>query len=182
MSLKPHLRLAWNAADCCCDLAGVHVVVAPRELPPFVVAAEVIEQDTARVLDDGLPLLEPDESIGHLVREMATEPFLSPGTVLASGRQPLRIQAILHELEQDPSWRRAWIRKAWLGIVACCEEHDVDSLALPLLGTRLRSMDRRDSVRLLRELVLEAHPACLRRIWLCCPSGAQQPVLDLLRS
>jgi len=179
--LMSDIRLIWDAADYCCDLAFVHVVVAPDSLPPFTVAAEVIEQDTARVLDEDMILLEPDESLGHLVREMVTEPMPAPGSVLASGAHPLQIQAIIHDLDKEPSWCEVGIREAWRGIVSCCEEHAIDTLALPLLGTRLRSMDRRQSVRLLRELILGSRPACLQRIWLRCPLGAQQQVLELLQ-
>ena len=177
----PGLRLVWDAADSSCALAGIAIVVAPDPLPPFPVDAEVIEQDTARILDEGLVLLEPDESLGQLVREMVTEPMSIPGSVLTSGARPVRIQAIIHELDRQPSWREEWIRQAWRGIVACCEERALGSLSLPLLGTRMRDMDRRQSVRLMRELILGSRPACLRRIWLRCPPGAQQQVLGLLQ-
>jgi len=176
------LRLVWDAADCSTELAGIHIVVAPLQLPPFAVTAEVIEQDTARVLDEDLILLEPDETLGQLVREMATEPTLTPGSVWVTGSRPIRIQAIIHELDRQPTWREEYIREAWRGIVACCEEWAIDSLALPLLGTRLCAMDRRLSVRLLRELILESSPACLQRIWLRCPAGTQQQVLELLQA
>ncbi|MCK7466684.1 MAG: hypothetical protein MZU91_00090 [Desulfosudis oleivorans] len=40
-----------------------------------------------------------------------TQPRL-PGTVLVQGTSPVRLLAIIHDFNEDPSWKEDWIKEA----------------------------------------------------------------------
>jgi hypothetical protein len=104
----------------------------------------------------------------------------TPGSVLVRGKRPLRLLAIVHDFNQDPSWREEWIASALDRILAEAERQRLRSLALPFLGTLHGSLEKQRFVVLLRD-ALERNPAIhLERLWLVVPRGTRSKILDIL--
>lgn len=177
----PTLSLAWDMGAMQTELAGVRIAPAPTDLPPFDIDAVVVEQDTARVLDDADVLLEPDESYAQLVREMGTEPRLAPGSVVVRPGRPLRLEAIVQDFDLEPCCREEWIVSALDGVFREAADRRIGALALPALGSRHGGFDRRRFLVLLRERLQAGAPPGLRRLWLVVPAGAVAGVLRILR-
>ena len=115
--------------------ASVRWAVAPRNEPPFAVDALVEEEDTYLTLSAEVMLRLPGE---HPVRVM-TEAHRSreelPGSVVVRSGRPLRLLAIVHKLDEAPSWRETWVASALKEIVDEVDRRALASIGLPLLGT-----------------------------------------------
>jgi len=116
-----------------------------------------------------------------MTRVIETRPQ-TPGSVLVKGKRPLRMLAIVHDLNQDPSWREEWIASALDMILAEAETRRLKSIALPFLGTLHGSLEKQRFVVLLRD-ALERNPAIhLERLWLVVPEETSSKIFDLLES
>ncbi|EDN72294.1 conserved hypothetical protein [Beggiatoa sp. SS] len=95
----------------------IQIITSPQSRPPFQVDAWVYEQDTALLLCAADEIKYPSESAEQLIEQAVEMSPLIPGSVLVRGYCPLELLAIVHDLDQEPSWREEWILKALHGIM-----------------------------------------------------------------
>ena len=151
----------------------IQIIVSPENQPPFQIEAQVVEQDTARVLDAGHQMIYPSESTEQLITQAVETPALTPGSVLVTGDSPLQFLAIVHDFDQEPSCREKWIIEALRGIWRESEQRQLQSIAMPLLGTWHGHLKVERFFELLH-LVIEPVPTVyLKRLWLVVPSEAR---------
>lgn len=144
---------------------GVRITAAPEEHPPFPVAAVVVEEDTNLLMSARAEIRAPVESFGDLVEDMASFEPVEPGTVVVQGDSPVRLLAIVHDIEQSPTWKEAWIERTLCAVLKEAERRRLGSLCLPVLGSVHGNLSTMRFARLLR-VALEQHPPRrLRRIW-----------------
>ncbi len=110
-----------------------------------------------------------------LTRAANAEPA-KPGEVRLQERHPLRLLAVVHDLEQQPSCRLSWIESAIQELLRIVALRRVQALALPLLGTVHAVRSPRPVARLLG-VALARPPATLRRVWLQIAPPAEQDLL-----
>lgn len=143
---------------------AIEVVEAPSETPPFAVQAIAFEEDTSLVLSTDAELKETGEHPIRLMNSLYKDETHAPGVVLDRGGDPIRLFAVVHDLESDPTTRDAWIREALDGVLAYCAANGIVALGLDPLG----SVHGRREVAAFRELLeasLENAPQDLERIW-----------------
>jgi hypothetical protein len=150
------------------ELRGVRVAVAREDDAPFSVDAVVLEEDTWLALSAPADVLTTP---GHPVRVMTqvweARPE-APGTVVVRGGTPLRLLAVVHDLNAEPSWREEWVRSALAAVFDAAAGEGVRALRLPMLCTRYGRLAPQRFVRLLGE-ELERHAAreaSVRAVWL----------------
>lgn len=148
--------------------------------PPFDVDGTVHEEDTWLALSAPTDLIAPPD---HPVRVMTgawkAEP-LEPGSVIVRVGKPARILAVVHDLDADPSWQRAWVAKALTGVFEGADEHGLGTLRLPLLGCEHGALPVREFADLLREQLLRRRGrGAVRRLWL---PRADQPASELMQA
>jgi hypothetical protein len=107
---------------------------------------------------------------------------LTPGNVIPRGEQPLRLLAIVHDLDREPSWKEEWITGALDGIFREVETRKLRSIALPMLGTVQGSLEKQRFLVLLREALERSSPKHLTQLWLMVPSGSTREILEMLTS
>ncbi|NVM25068.1 MAG: hypothetical protein HWN70_04000 [Desulfobacterales bacterium] len=162
------------------SLGSVDIVAAPEDSPPFTVDGVAFEEDTFLVLSADRRVRDPREPLVRLMtRVIETRPE-TPGTVLVKGKRPLRLLAIVHDLNQDPSWREEWIVSALDGIFREAESRRLQSIALPFLGTSHGSLEKERFIELLRSALERMSPNHLKRLWLVVPAGASSRILETL--
>jgi hypothetical protein len=138
------------------------------------------EEDTFLVLSADRRVRDPREPLVRLMtRVIETRPE-TPGTVLVKGKRPLRLLAIVHDLNQDPSWREEWIVSALDGIFQEAESRRLQSIALPFLGTLHGSLEKERFIELLRSALERMSPNHLKRLWLVVPAGTSSRILEIL--
>jgi hypothetical protein len=104
-----------------------------------------------------------------------------PGSVLVKATSPLQLLAVVHDLNQEPSWKEKWIAKALKGIFRETEQRKLHSLALPFLGTRHGSLGKERFLALLRSVLEGIDTHSLKRIWLILPPGINPEILKVLK-
>lgn len=162
------------------SFGSIDIVAAPLDRPPFTVDAVAFEEDTFLVLSADRQVRDPKEhQVRVMTRVIETRPE-KPGSVLVKGKRPIRLLAIVHDLNQDPSWREEWIAHALDGIFHEAERRRLHSIALPFLGTLHGSLDRERFVMLLRSALERLSAKHLKRLWLVVPAGTRSKILEIL--
>ena len=81
------------------------VVAAPYNRPPFKVDALAVEEDTFLVMSADRKVHDTREPLIRIMtRVIETQPK-DPGSVFVKGGSPLRFLAIVHDLNEEPTWR-----------------------------------------------------------------------------
>lgn len=163
-------------------LGPVHVVVAPEDAPPFPVEAMAVEQDTHLLLaTDGI-VEEPEEDYRELVAAAGEPSPLTPGTVLVKKGKPLQLLAIVHDIDSQPTWREDWVASAINGVIEEVEWRRLESVGLPLIGTRHGSIEMRRVALWLGRCLSRSAFRHLKRVWVIAPTGSEAELMWALRS
>jgi len=164
------------------SFGSVQIVVAPRGRPPFPVNAVAAEEDTFLVLSADPVVRAPREPlIKLLTKVIETRPEI-PGTVLVKGKDPLRLLAIVHDLNLEPSWREEWIASTLDEIFKEAECRRLHAIALPFLGTRHGSLKVERFVALLRRALERMSPSHPKRLWLVTPDGTNGNIFETIEA
>jgi hypothetical protein len=160
---------------------SIEIHVGPPSQPPFEPAALAVEDDTYQVLGAESTARESYENVRRLMERAAQVEPERPGSVQARPGDPLRIHAIVHDLDREPTWREDWIVDALAAALGEADRRRLDSLALPMLGTLHGSLAPRRFVQLLRSALDATRCDHLRRLWLVVPAGTPAALFDPLR-
>jgi hypothetical protein len=179
---KPKLKLIQGSHHSEIWIASVRIFVAPQDIPPFIVDAIAEEEDTYLVLSADPEVQETKEDPARLMAELLKTYPLNPGSVILTGRHPLQLLAIVHDLNQEPSWKEEWIASALDKIFQETENRKLRSIALPMLGTVHGSLDKQRFLVLLQEALQRSSPKHLAQLWLMVPAGTTREVLEMLAS
>jgi hypothetical protein len=148
--------------------------MAPREQPPFSVDALVVEEDTYLVLSadprPGEP--HPEHPIRVMTSLLEVEPR-EPGSIVIRDRFPVEIAAIVHDLDDEPSWREEWVVSALDRAFAEAERRQMRALGLEMLGAIHGRLERPRFLQLLRQSLQRSDPHTLERIWLIPPPSRE---------
>lgn len=101
---------------------------------PFAVSVFAYEENTSLILSTDARVQSLLDHLTRIMTALIEEPVFAPGTVLPRGGSPLRLFAVVHDLERDPSTCDEWISQALNGVLSFCRMHAVVSLGLDLLG------------------------------------------------
>jgi len=177
-----HLQLIQGGLYCETSWGPVRIVAGPEHSPPFPVEAAAAEEDTYLVLSAETTISDPKKHIVRIMTQLIdTRPAL-PGSVLIRSGSPLRFLAIVHDLDQDPTWREAWIISALEEIFRKAEQHKLKSLGLPLLGTLHGSLEKKRFAALLGNALARAAANSLERLWLFAPAGINREIIEALKN
>lgn len=140
------------------------ITVSLTKQLPVTTEAIVYEQDTALVLTAPTDIKYPLESNKQLLNQAITQPELIPGSVLVRNQFPLQFFAIVHDLNQEPTWQEQWIVMALQTILRESEYRQLHSVAMPLLGTVYGSLTTTRFFELFRSVMASSAPTDLRQI------------------
>ena len=178
----PNLQIIPGAYPLEIWFGTLRVVAAPKDRPPFKVDAMAFEEDTFLVMSAEPVVRAPKESLMRVMtRVIETRPE-TPGTVLVRGKRPLRLLAVVHDLNQEPSWREEWVADCLEKIFFKAESRKLRSLALPFLGTLHGRLERGRFLELLGHALSQTALTHLKRLWLVVPDGMNSKILEVLES
>ena len=158
------------------------IVAAPKDNQPFPVDAVAFEEDTFLVLSAETAVREPKESLMRVMTKLIETHPETPGSVLVKGKRPLRMLAIVHDLNREPTWREEWVESALRGIFQEVERRRLGSLALPFIGTLHGKLGKEHFICMLREVLECIEFKHLRNLWLVVPSKTKRAILKALES
>lgn len=152
----------------------LEIVAAPEQLRPFSIDAMAFEEDTFLVLSADRKIRDPKKPLMHIMTELIEMRPEIPGSVLVKGSGPYRLLAIVHDLDQVPSWKEEWIQKALDNILRETENRKFRSIAVPLLGTLHGSLEKYRFIDLLWDALTRFTPHYLKRLWVVVPKGTDK--------
>ncbi len=150
-------RLCWQ---------GRTIIVAPADVPPFDLDARVFEEDTFRIMSADPQWAPPEVHPVRLMHELQRYEADPPGSVVVQAGRPMRLLAIVHDVNCDPTWRAAWIATALRQIMQAAARFHLQSLGLPLLGRQHGRMTRTSFIDLLAVVLRNRRSRHPRRLWL----------------
>lgn len=181
MGRTPTLRLIRGDLDRVMRLGNVKIQIAPLDRPPFAVDAVAVEQDTALVLDEDPLLYAPGNSLSEISTEIERFHEPVPGSVVVQRGRPKKLYAIIHDLEQEPTWRAEWVLTAIRNVLSLSERQSLRAIALPLLGCRFGQLESWRFIDLLCQ-ALQLHPPTIRlKLWLVAPRYETHALLSRLQ-
>lgn len=180
MNGPPHLRVIPGGRREMVRVGPVEVRAAPPSRPPFPVDAVVLEDDTWRVLGAGTrPRVPTDAPLRIHTGALDARP-LTPGRVEVTRGAPVRIHAIVHDLDAEVRLRPEWIAEALAGIFEVAARRGFGRLAMPLLGTVHGALPEAEAAALLRVALADAAPGHPARLWLVVRPGGEARTLQVL--
>ncbi len=184
MVKKNSLRLIQGGIHQSMSFGPVRIVSAPENAPPFRVQALVFEEDTWLIMSANPESYEPEEHPIRMMTQMIEARPEQVGTVLVRGNNPMRFLAIVHDVDQEPTWRESWVESALLKIFLNAEQRGIQSIGLPLIGTLHGKLGKQRFVELLYKVLVQMTFNHLKRLWLITPAenGKALSILDLLKS
>ena len=147
-------------------LEVVTLVEAPATNQPFRIDAKGIEEDTSLVLSAEVQIRDPRQHPIRLMTELYEHQAKTPGTIVVKQANPVRLLAIVHDFDQDPSCREEWIKACLDEILEHCNRQRFESLGLEGLGTIHGRLSVERFQRLLHTSLHDAPLSSLKRIWL----------------
>lgn len=175
-------QLVWDLSRFQADFAKVTIAVAPDDFPPFPVDAVIEEQDTALVLGEPGEIRDPGPRPSwFLANKLESQQTVQPGGVLIRPGKPRRMLAIVHDLDEDPSWRIEWVAQALGNMLALAEPSGIKAVRLPILGAKHGRMSAERFIAILRDVLRHSRKHGLKNIWLCAPAKDCEYLYALLR-
>jgi len=179
---RPKLTLVRGGRTSETRVGRMRVTAAPKDAPPFPVEAIVFEEDTFLVMSADPTPKDPKVPMVRIMTSLIETPPREPGSLVLQGRSPLRMLAIVHDFNQDPSWKEEWISRVLTKVFEEAESMNLQSLALPLLGTVYGSLEKRRFIELLVHTLQETGHKRLGSLWLVVPAGQASETIRDLRS
>ena len=178
--MRPRLQPIRGTYPLKISIGSLVMVIAPESMSPFPVDAIALEEDTFLVMSADPKVRDPQKSLMRIMTEVIeTRPEI-PGSVLVRGERPLRFLAIVHDLNEEPSWREEWIESALDKIFQEAEDRRLNSIALPMLGTLHGSLEKERFVALLLRVLKRNSVNHPERLWLVVPAGTDSKIFDIL--
>lgn len=166
---KPDLKVIHGGLHRTAFYGPVRIVAAPEASPPFNVEAMTYEEDTFLIMS-----AEPDEvpTDIHPIQMMTELEHFRPqeiGSVVVKKGAPLRLLAVVHDVNQEPTCREKWVEKALHAVFREVERRGIQSLGMPLLATRHGRLPRDRFARLLGRVLAATELKSLTRLWVMAP-------------
>ena len=162
-------------------LCGLPVSVIKDDHSPLGVDAIACEEDRFLVLTTPTDIHEPQEHPLRVINQAWNAEPLAIGSVEVRPGPPKRFLMIVHDLDRSPTCRPIWILAAMSALKEELHSHpEVKTLALPLFGTRYKSLNVKESLDLLRQAITGGHWH-LQRLVLMSPEHEIGHVIELLR-
>jgi hypothetical protein len=118
------------------------VVFCPRCLEPSMTPLKTQEEDAVVLEDDTHHVLSADptfrEPADHpiVIHTQALHAVPAPlGKIKSSGRDPILLRAVVHDLARMPSVELDDVKNAIADLFVKCGDLNIGSLSMPLLGT-----------------------------------------------
>jgi hypothetical protein len=176
------LRLIDGGLHCEISFHHLRIVAAPENAPPFDVDGFAFEEDTWLVMSADPKICEPQEHPIRLMTDLMETKPEPVGSVLIQGNHPLRFLAIVHDVNQEPTWKEEWIKSALKEIFRKAEQRMLQAIGLPLLGTLHGRLKNHRFAVLLGRVLQQTTFNHLQRLWLITSPMITSEIIEMLEA
>lgn len=175
------LRLVWDINLSSVRINDIDIVVAPKAVPPFNIDAVVEEQDTALILSQPEIITDSgNKPAWFLANKLESQPLLKPGSVIKRDGKTIRLLAIVHDLDMEPSWSSEWVAQSLDNIIKLSNTQGISSIQLPVLGAKHGRFNVQEFIQLL-VIAIKKNEGQLKKIWLIVPQQDCSRTLSFLK-
>lgn len=178
------MKLVWDSSQYKITFNDLEIDFSGANKTPRTVAAIVEEQDTALVLEptDIISDYGDDKPLWYVANTRKLQKSHSPGTVIVKSGSPIKLQAIIHDLDHSPSWKKKWISRALDQVFKLCNEKQLSSIALPVLGAQFGQFRLEEFISLLAETLTTKRCHFPVKINLILDTAQHQIAYELLKA
>jgi len=164
-----NIKLVWDINRSRVNIYDIDIIVLPEKLATANVDALVEEQDTALILSRPDKITDSDNKPSWvLANQLESQNLYQPGSIIKRRGQPLRLLAIVHDFDNEPSWHSAWIKQALQNILNICKVDGLKSIRFPVLGAQYGRFELQAFLQLLVN-ALRKQTGALQEIYLIVP-------------
>jgi len=177
---KPRLHVIPGGLHRSAEYGPVRIVAAPENAPPFSVDAMTYEEDTFLIMSADPEDVPPDI---HPIRLMAELEAFKPkeiGSVIVKNGNPLKLLAVVHDVNKEPTCRGKWVEKALQAVFREVERRGIQSLGMPLLATRHGRLPCSRFAQLLSRVLAQNDFQSLKKLWIVAPVPDNCDVISAL--
>ena len=146
-------------------IAGNTIIQFTETDPALLnVDAVVEEQDTNLILGKSPVILDTIESFPAMVKKMEQQTCEKVGNVIVKQSIPIRLIAIVYDVEHTPIGKKIWIVEAIQNILAQCDKYKIKTLAMPLVGTSYGKLEEESIIQLLQNSLIQNRQQTLKKI------------------
>jgi len=175
------LRVIDGGLHCKMTFNGLQIIAAPKDAPPFKIDTLAVEEDTYLIMSAEPTHIPPAEHPLRFMAELAGLEPEKPGSIVVRGRNPVRMMAVVHDVNQEPTWREKWIEKALCEIFRQADSRQLSALGLPLIGTKHGKLKNHRFAALLAKAIKKSSFNHLKRLWLIAPVPENVKLVQLLK-
>ena len=132
----------------------------------------VLEEDTYLVMSADAETTTEAEAPARILRSAVKFEPKPPGSVILERATPLRLLAVVHDLDHESTSREEWVASALAEVLLIADRENLSALALPMLGAGSGGLTYHRFAELLTMELHRAAPVRLRHIWLAVPPEA----------
>ncbi|MFQ5744428.1 MAG: hypothetical protein ACE5HV_12690 [Acidobacteriota bacterium] len=177
---RSKLRLVAGGKSRCARVGPVRIIAAPAQESPFPLEAVAAEEDTWLVLSTDSRIIEQHDHPIRVMTEVWEAAPEKPGEVVVKPGRPLRLLAVVHDFNADPTFREEWVASALDGIFEETARRELASIGLPLLGTLHGTLQPAAFLALLETAIERAGAQAPERVWLILQEERYREILDIL--
>jgi len=181
LHIKPNLRVIDGGLHSRIIYKNVLIIAAPNEHPPFTAEAMAFEEDTYLIMSAEPTHIPPAEHPLRLIAELASLEPEKPGSVVVRGNDPLQLLAVVHDVDDVPTWREEWIENALRSIFLEVNKRQIETLGLPILGSKHGKLDEILFSKLLGNVLAKTEFDNFRRLWLIAPISVNSNLIEMLK-
>jgi hypothetical protein len=132
----------------------------------------VFEEDTYLVLSASREVKEeftPPQGVLARVEDSFPK---EPGSLIFREGDPLRILAVVHDLDREPTWKDSWVSEAFLRVFREADERGISEVLVSLFGMKRGGIPTQSFLQLLSEVMRERAQDTDVRVWVEIPDEA----------
>ena len=178
------MKLIWDSSQFKITINTIDIYIAPEDHAPFPVIALVEEQDTSLVLEPDNELRDPgdDKPLWYDSNKAELLATHQPGDVLIKSFNPMRFLAIVHDLDQTPSWKAEWIKIALSKVFAITESKSLSAIGIPVLGSQFGHFKLEQFISIFVDALKKQNFEYTLRIWLVVKPEDCHKTFELLKA
>ena len=176
------LRLIQGYLHCAWSYHSLRIVAAPEHAPPFHIDAMAFEEDTWLTMSAEPTVCEPEVHPVRLMTELIEAQPEKVGSVLVQGGNPVRLLAVVYDVDEEPTWKASWIESALSELFRVVQRRGFKSIGLPSIGTRHGKLSAPQFAVILGRVMRKAKWGRLENLWLVSPVGVNRTVMSILKN
>lgn len=178
---RPKLKVIQGGLEDKRRIGDVLIIASPDDKPPFEPDAIVREEDTFLIMSpprEDMKVVK--DNLTRLMTKLIESKPLPPGTIKVKDGFPVKIIAIVYDVNQDPIWKPEWVENALIRIFEECETRRLKNLSMPMLATVFGKMPIEYFIKILTNVLVDTGPRYPKRLWLKVPYGTSKRITRII--